>query len=338
MWILLFALSYYNIFFQEKQLFFWELGTEGNSSLKNIDTPPQIVYNTGIMRKIIVEKDNKKVVNYIKNKFNNVQESAIYKALRQKDIRVNDIKISENIPVFKGDELTIYIKDEILLGQNASLKADLIVYDDENIVVINKPKGMLTQGTSNDVGLDKLVCDYFKNTSIRPCHRLDRNTSGLIIFAKDSESEKIILDMIKNRKISKFYICKVLGTPTPSTKTLEAYLFKDSKNNRVIISDEKKKGYTKIITKYTVIKKYKDGTSLLEIELVTGKTHQIRAHLAHIGHPIIGDGKYGINKVNKQFNKEAQELQSYKIRFDKAYEKLKYLEGHTVCLNLDFYF
>ena len=284
------------------------------------------------MRKLIVEKDNKKVVNYIKSKFNNVSESAIYKALRQKDIRINDVKVSENVSVEKGDEITIYIKDEILLGQNASLKEDSIVYNDENIVVVNKPKGMLTQGTDNDIGLDKLVRDYFKNPSIKPCHRLDRNTSGLIIFAKDSESEEIILEMIRNHEISKFYRCIVLGTPIPNSKTLKAYLFKDSKNNRVIISDEKKKGYTEIVTKYTVLEKYKDGTSLLEVELVTGKTHQIRAHLAYIGHPIIGDGKYGVNKVNKKFNKDTQELQSYKLRFNLAHGKLSYLQGKTIRL------
>ena len=285
------------------------------------------------MRKLIVEKDNKKVVNYIKSKFNNVPESAIYKALRQKDIRINDVKISENVSVAKGDELTIYIKDEILLGQNVALKEDSIVYDDENIVVVNKPKGMLTQGTDSDVGLDKLVCDYFKNPSIKPCHRLDRNTSGLIIFAKDSESEEIILEMIRNHEISKFYRCIVLGTPIPNSKTLKAYLFKDSKNNCVIISDEKKKGYAEIVTKYTVLEKYKDGTSLLEVELVTGKTHQIRAHLAYIGHPIIGDGKYGVNKVNKMFNKDTQELQSYKLKFNLAHGKLSYLQGKNIRLS-----
>lgn len=284
------------------------------------------------MRKIIVDKNNKKIVNFIKSKFNNVPESAIYKALRQKDIRVNNVKISENIPVESGDEITLYIKDEILYGNNTSLKENWILYNDENIVIINKPKGILVQGTENDIGLDTLVCNYYNANQIRPCHRLDRNTSGLIIFAKDNESEEIILNLIKNHEISKYYKCLVWGHPTPKSATLKSYLFKDRKNNKVIISNEKKKGYVEIITKYTVTDTYKDNTSLLDIELITGRTHQIRAHLAFIGHPIIGDGKYGINQVNKQFNKSWQELESYKICFKNAYGKLEYLKGKTISI------
>ena len=284
------------------------------------------------MRKIIVDKNNKKIVNFIKSKFNNLPESTIYKALRQKDIRVNDIKINENVYVKAGDEITIYIKDEILYGNNTSLKDDWILYDDENIVIINKPKGILVQGNENDIGLDMLVCNHFNSNKIRPCHRLDRNTSGLIIFAKDVESEEIILNLIKNHEISKYYKCLVWGHPTQKSATLKSYLFKDRKNNRVIISDEKKKGYVEIITKYSVIDTNKDNTSLLDIELVTGRTHQIRAHLAFIGHPIIGDGKYGINQVNKQFNKTWQELESYKICFKNAFGKLEYLKGKIIKL------
>ena len=128
------------------------------------------------MKKIIVDKNNKKIVNYIKSKFNNVPESAIFKALRQKDIRLNEVKISENVPVNIGDEITIYIKDDILLGQNATLDKKMIIYNDENIVIVNKPQGILVQSTDTEIGLDKLINDYFKTTNIRPCHRLDRNT------------------------------------------------------------------------------------------------------------------------------------------------------------------
>lgn len=284
------------------------------------------------MKKIIVDKNNKKIVNFIKSKFNNVPESMIYKALRQKDIRINNVKISENLPVSIGDEITLYIKDEILYGNNNSLKENWILYNDENIVVINKPKGILVQGTENDIGLDSLVCNYFNSNQIFPCHRLDRNTSGIIIFAKNKESESIILDLIKNHEISKYYKCLVYGHPTPKSATLKAYLFKDRKNNKVIISNEKKKGYVEIITKYTVINTYDNNTSDLDIELVTGRTHQIRAHLAYIGHPIIGDGKYGINQINKQFKKTWQELESYKIYFNNAYGKLKYLKGKIIQL------
>lgn len=279
------------------------------------------------MRKVIVDKDNKKVINFIKSKFINVPEGAIYKALRQKDIRINDVKISENLPVNAGDEVTIYITDDILLGSSSKLNEKWIVYNDENIVIVNKPQGILVQGNDEDIGLDKLVCDYYSNSSIRPCHRLDRNTSGLIIFAKDDESEEIILDLIKNHKIAKLYKCLVYGHPSSKSAELHAYLFKDSRTSNVIISNEKKKGYTPITTKYTVAKNNPDNTSWLDVELITGRTHQIRAHLAFIGHPIIGDGKYGVNQINKKFGKTWQELEAYKIIFKEAYGKLEYLKG-----------
>ena len=283
------------------------------------------------MRKIIVEKNNKKIVSYIKDTFNKIPESAIYKALRQKDIRVNNIKISENIIVNKGDEITIYIKDEILLG-NYTLSKEAIIYNDENIVVVNKPKGLLVQGTPNDVGLDKMVNDYFGEKNIVPCHRLDRNTSGLVIFAKNYESETIILELFRNHEIIKHYKCLVYGHPKQNKATLRAFLFKDSKNSTVIISDEKKKGYAEILTRYTVLSKNKDNTSLLDVELITGRTHQIRAHLAHVGLPIIGDGKYGINQINKEHGKTWQELESYKITFQNSFGLLEYLKGKTISI------
>ena len=277
----------------------------------------------------MVDKNQKKVIDYLQTKFHHLKKGVIYKALRQKDIRVNGEKISENIPLHYGDELTLYLTDDVLFG-NFSLTQKNICYEDENILVVDKPQDMLVISEENDIGLDKLVYEYLQAPAY-PCHRLDRNTAGLIIFAKSHEIEQIMFSAIKERLVQKKYHCMVYGHPRRKKATLTAYLFKDSKKANVIISDEKLPGYQEIITKYEVLKNNPDNTSLLEVELVTGRTHQIRAHLAHIGHPIIGDGKYGINEVNKAHGTTWQMLTAYQITFTQMPEPLAYLNGKEIC-------
>lgn len=244
------------------------------------------------MRKIVVNKkyDGKKLNTFLLDNFNGLTLNTIYKTLRKKDIRINNVKTSENCTLNEGDEVTIYLTDDLLFK---TIELD-IVYEDNNILVVNKPAGIEVVSNNNeDVTLTKLVLDHFSSLKFpAPCHRLDRNTCGLVVFAKNNETLEILLDKFKSMEIDKHYKCTVYGIPKVKQTTLTAYLFKDSKKSQVYIADEPKKGYQKIVTSYKVISENKEkNTSILDVTLHTGRTHQIRAHLAHIGCPIIGDRK-----------------------------------------------
>lgn len=291
------------------------------------------------MKELIVNDkyDGKKLNTLLLDTFDGLSLNMLYKALRKKDIRVNDVRVNENILVHTGDHIKVYISDEQL--EKSSHFEIEVVYEDEHICVVNKPAGIEVTGENSLTTL--LEKHYQTNLQvdrkifIKPCHRLDRNTTGLVLFAKDEEALNILLDKFRNHEIEKHYQAIVVGIPTKKQATLTAYLFKDAKKSLVYISDTPKKGYEKIITSYQVIEENKkENTSILDVTLHTGKTHQIRAHLAHIGYPILGDGKYGNHEINKRLGYKFQQLTSCSLTFHFKSDSgvLKYLNGKRLFL------
>lgn len=282
-----------------------------------------------MMKEIIVNKryHEKKLNKVILERVPNINYPTFCKLLRKKDIKINGKRINKDILVYENDKIEIYLPKEL---EETKINLDK-VYEDENILVINKPAKIEVTGSNS---LTEIINKQYTNCEFKPqpCHRIDRNTTGLVLFAKNKEALEILLEKFKKHEIEKHYLALVYGIPNKKEERLEAYLFKDNKKSQVYISDIFKKGYQKIITRYTVLEKRKDNTAVLDVEIETGRTHQIRAHLAHIGYPIIGDGKYGKNEINKQFGKKYQMLCSYKLKFHFQSESgiLAYLNGKEI--------
>jgi len=267
--------------------------------------------------------------------------SFIYKLFRKKDIKVNGHHQDKKYHLSKDEVVAVYITDaqfeefqkEKALTPNLKIK-DWIIYEDKNVLFINKPRGLLVQKSApNDESLDQLVIEYLMATNQYdpnkeigfipgPAHRLDRNTSGIVAFGKNHESLTILFDLFKNHDlINKHYLALVVGNMEKDKGTIDAPLKKDETNNKVIVAKDGKTAKTV----YKVIKRYKDY-SLLDITLLTGRTHQIRVHMAYINHPVVGDSKYGNFEINRLFKDKYhfsnQLLHAYKIGFGDLKEPL----------------
>lgn len=278
----------------------------------------------------------------------NLPQSLLYKAIRTKKIKVNRKRAAPDQLLCEGDVVQCFLPPQFLEDGYANdlfytLSPSLdVAYEDDNIIICDKRPGMLChpdEEGGNNTLIEHIKAYLYRKGEYKPdiensfvpslCNRIDRNTGGLVIAAKNAAALRDMNEMIRSRSVSKYYLCAVHGVPKPAETTLTAYLYKDTKNNTVTVYDKPKQGRVKIVTGYKVISE-KDGDALLEVRLYTGKTHQIRSHLSYIGHPLLGDGKYGVNRDDKKAGYKYQALYSYKLVFDNGIGSLSYLTGKTV--------
>lgn len=296
------------------------------------------------MKQIIISEMDygQRVDRFIQKAFGNLPQSLMYKEIRKKNIKVNKKRCTPEQILCPGDVLELYLNDDVLKQKEkhydflrASKELD-ILYEDENLLILNKKVGLLCHPDGQEY-VDTLIAGvkrylYEKDewspekSTFSPAlaNRIDRNTGGIVIAAKNGDSLRELGRLIKNRQVDKYYLAIVHGKPSRGEAILEDWLIKDTKKNMVKVLRNECEGAKQIITKYRVLDT-KNDYSLIEILLLTGRTHQIRAHMAYIGCPLVGDGKYGVDR-----GRHRQMLYSHKLKFNAdESSKLAYLNNQV---------
>ncbi|MCH5298669.1 MAG: RluA family pseudouridine synthase [Ruminococcus sp.] len=291
---------------------------------------------------------------FLSKRFRTMPKSLMYKYIRTKYIKLNGKKCDKADFIKAGDVLTLYIKDEFFKENperdyeflKAPDKLD-VLYEDENIILIDKKPGLIVHQDKNyhfDCLVFRLQHYLYKKGEYLPdedrafspalVNRIDRNTGGIVIAAKNAESLRILNSMMKNREIEKYYLCLLCGKPKHDSGIMEDYLVKNNSTNTVKIFKKPVENSKVIKTEYTLLD-FNGRVSLAEIKLHTGRTHQIRAHMAFIGCPLVGDSKYGKGKKNFINGSKWQALYSYKLKFNFENNpgKLSYLNGKEFEVN-----
>lgn len=291
------------------------------------------------MRQLTVHKndENQRLDKYLKKYLKEAPGSFIYKMLRKKNIVLNGKKADGTEKLSAGDEIKLFFAEDTLqkfTGETAvsdmpefPVKSNLeILFEDEDILILNKPAGELSQkAEAKDVSMNEYALGYLQQSGaitaeslkvFKPsvCNRLDRNTSGILIVAKTYQGAREFGDALQKRTVRKFYRCIVKGEVKKSEK-IDGFLWKDEKTNKVQIFKEKREGASEIHTAYDPVK-CENGLTLLEVHLITGRTHQIRAHLSSIGHSILGDPKYGDKKLSDKYKVKYQLLHACRLELD----------------------
>lgn len=286
---------------------------------------------------------------FLSKAYPNLKSALVNKLMRKKRIKVNGAKAEPNVILKEGDIIRFYLSEELLSKKPIEREADFrdisaeinVIYEDGNILLCDKPCGLVVHEDNDntaDTLINRILSYLYRKGEYNPndeqsftpalVNRIDRNTSGIVIAAKNAEALRILNQKLRDREVEKLYLCAVFGIPKPREAIMTAYLKKLSEENRVVISSSPKPGFLTIKTKYRVLESHGE-LSLVEVDLLTGRTHQIRAHFAHIGCPLLGDGKYGDNALNKKYGVKTQALCSYKLifRFTTDAGALSYLDG-----------
>ena len=274
--------------------------------------------------------------------------SLLQKYIRLKRIKVNNTRTDRNYRLHSGDKIQCYINDEFFETPNEknaylaiatpTLK---VIYEDENILLLDKPAGLIVhadEGEQINTLVNHMLAYLYQKREWNPkeensfipalCNRIDRNTGGIVIAAKNAEALRILNQKIRCREISKFYLCICIGTIVPPKGEINCFLRKDMTNHMVRVYHHPIPDGRSAITRYQTLQTHGE-LSLVEVELLTGRTHQIRASFSDLGHPLLGDGKYGFGNINRHYHETQQALYSYRLRFDFSTDSgiLSYLKG-----------
>lgn len=303
------------------------------------------------MKSFIVGKNDagKRLDKFITKAMPALPQSLMYRFIRTKHIKVNKKRAEISTKLAEGDVVEAWINDEFFVKpepkydfMSAPSRLD-VVYEDENILLVDKKQGVLVHPDDKEYSdtligriqhylYDKGEYDPERENSFAPAlaNRIDRGTGGIVIAAKNAEALRILCEKIKEREIDKQYLAVVHGTPAKKEATLEGFLEKNESKNKVFLTKNREEGGLTVKTRYRVLKE-KNNLSLIEVDLLTGRTHQIRAHMASIGHPLLGDGKYGKLAADKKLGFTRQALYSYKLTFSFITDGgiLNYLNGKT---------
>ncbi len=267
-----------------------------------------------MQKKTFIAKGERRLSKLALQNIEELSFSAFCQALRKKDVKVNGVRVTKDITLHEGDSVEIYFN-------STDVQKYSVIYKDENLLVVNKKKGFTSDSVFESVKIKEKTAGFI--------HRLDRNTDGIMVFSLNEQAEEELLNGFKYHTFTKVYLAEVVGKPPKKQEVISAYLVKDKDAGIVSIFDREVKDSKPIKTGYKLVKEYAE-TCLLEVMLYTGKTHQIRAHLAHIGCPVVGDGKYGDFSYNQKIKENSQRLTAIKLTLNfKENSPLYYLSGKT---------